>query len=617
MLRSQGIYGKHGRAWSNGRIALGRNLFSTLPEDRHDLAPQVGGGGSLILVGDIRLDNRDELGAALSISPSRLSGMPDAALALHCFEAWGEAAVERLNGDFAIALWDEREQRLLLARDFLGQRPLHIHKGKDFFAFASMPKGLHAMPEVPIAPDREAVAAFLALMPETGAETFFTGVEKVLPGHVMTVTRQGVSTHRYWHPPETTLRLGDPRGYEEALRAEMDRAVGARLRGCGGRVGAHLSAGLDSSTVAATAARQLAGQGRVIAYTAVPREGYAGGLANSIADEWPLAAMVAADYQNIEHVKIAASGGSPVEALDRYYFAFERPFLNLCNGIWGAAIMDDARSRGLSVMLTGNVGNMSFSFDGMSALPDMLAEGRLVELARTASALLKNGSRVGTVGAQLFGPFLPRAVWRAISRIRGKGRRLSDYTALNPGLEPRMTEMAKARGLDVSYRPRRDPRATRLWALQRVDQGNYNKGYLGAWGLDLRDPTADRRLIELCLTIPAEQYLAGGVPRSLARRAFADRLPQSLLWERKKGYQAADWHEALTSARAEIADEVERCAAVPASAGLLSTERMRKLVADWPADGWNEPETMQNYRLALLRGTSAAHFVRKASGSNA
>jgi asparagine synthase (glutamine-hydrolysing) len=83
-----------------------------------------------------------------------------------------------------------------------------------------------------------------------------------------------------------------------------------------------------------------------------------------------------------------------------------------------------------------------------------------------------------------------------------------------------------------------------------MDQGNYNKGVLGGWGVDMRDPSADRRLVEFCLSVPPEQFLAGGVPRSLARRAFADRLPPEVLRERRKGYQAADWFEGMSVSRA-------------------------------------------------------------------
>lgn len=156
----------------------------------------------------------------------------------------------------------------------------------------------------------------------------------------------------------------------------------------------------------------------------------------------------------------------------------------------------------------------------------------------------------------------------------------------------------------------------RLWAMRRVDMGNYNKGALAGWGVDRRDPTADKRLVEYCLSIPTEQYLADGVQRALAKRALADRLPQAVLNQRKKGYQAVDWHEGLTAARAEVAAELERLSACAPAAKTLDIERMKRLVENWPTTGWERDEVMQPYRLALLRGISAGHFLRKATGAN-
>ena len=88
--------------------------------------------------------------------------------------------------------------------------------------------------------------------------------------------------------------------------------------------------------------------------------------------------------------------------------------------------------------------------------------------------------------------------------------------------------------------------------MRRADTGNYSKGALAGWGVDLRDPTADRRLVEYCLSVPTDQYLKDGVPRALGKRALADRLPEAVINQRFKGYQSADWYEGLTAARGDI-----------------------------------------------------------------
>ncbi len=604
MLKAQQLYGPHHTAQaSDGPLSLGRNLFRLLPEDVHDRGPVTNGDGRSLLVADIRIDNREELIDKLGCGPTHC----DAAVLMRALERWGEAALDRVIGDFAFAHWNG--ERLLLARDFLGARPLHYHRGAGFFAFASMAKGLHALHEVPHAPSDLAVADFLALMPETGTGTFFEGIERVLPGHVVTVSRSGVSSRRYWNPSRAPLRLEKDEQYEAALREQFDTAVRSRLRGSGGAVACHLSAGLDSATVTATAARLGS---RVTAFTAVPGGDYAA-PPGRLGDEGPLAAATAALHANIEHVRIAPGHESPFDGLDRDFFLYERPFLNLCNGVWSRAIHDEAKRRGLAVLLTGQMGNMTFSHAGMQILPELLSSGRLLGLARTALAMKRHGLRWRSIAAATLGPFLPPALW---SRLRPSG--LSEITALKGdaveqfGIEAR----AEQRGLDTTYRPWRDSFDMRLWVMGRVDMGVYNKGTLAGWGIDTRDPTADRRLVEFCLSVPEEQYCRDGVTRSLAKRAFADRLPAAVLDERRKGYQAADWHVGLTAARDRLAGELERIGGCGPAAAMIDVEALEQRLADWPAGGWHKEAVIRRYRLALLRGVSAGHFLRKATGAN-
>ncbi|MFN3387870.1 MAG: asparagine synthetase B family protein [Allosphingosinicella sp.] len=622
MLKAQRLYGPEAPASAaEGEVALGRALYPLLPEDRFDRGPVRGGGGRFLLAADVRLDDREGLADALGIGAGEAAALADSALVMRAFERWEEAALDRLAGDFALALWDGARRRLLLARDPFAQRPLHYHRGPGFFAFASMPKGLHALAEIPPAPDRQAMADFIALLPETGSESFFAGIEKVRGGHVVEVGPGGLVSRRYWHPPSATLRLKRPDDYAEAMREQMDRAVAARLRGCGGRVASQLSAGLDSSTVTATAARLLTGEGgRVTAFTAVPRPGFPDpGLRGRFADEGPLAAEVAALYANVEHVRVPGDGRSPLAGLDRAFFLYERPYLNLCNGTWVDAIMDEARARRHRVMLGAILGNATFSYSGLHALPRLLRQGRLVRLLREARLLLRGGSHWEGVAAAALGPFVPRRLWRAILRARGRERALTGYSAIHPTLaeDPALLRRAAERGLDLSYRPRADSIEARLSLLEGTDFGNYNKGTLAGWGIDYRDPAADRRLIELCLSFPPEAWLGDGRPRGLARQMLDGRVPPEVTSETRRGFQAADWHEALTASRARLREEIERLEAVPAAAGALDLPRLKRLVEQWPEEGWERIEVRNAYRLALLRGAAAGHFLRKASGSNA
>ena len=595
---------------------LGRRLYPLVPEDDFDRGPVLGGDGTLLLVADARIDNRDEIASALGLSVN-LARLAEPQLLMAVVEQWGITGLARVVGAFAVMLWDSRRSVLTLARDPMGERPLFYHRGDGFVAASSMPRGLHAHPDIPYAPSETATADFLAILPE-GEESFFAGIARVRPGHAVAIDADGIAETRLWTPARTILRL-KPDDYAEGLRAELDRAVAVRLRRIQGAVGSHLSAGLDSASVATTAARLLTPE-PLHAFTAVPGAS-APVPGGTIGDEGPIAARVAALHANIAHVPVQGDGRSPLPLLDRHFDLYQRPVMNPWNAMWGEAINDSARARGVSVLLTGQLGNFTLSHDGVPHLAQLFGTGRFGALATLARQLRAQGWRRRRIGAATLGPFVPPAVWTWLVDRFGHSLALDGYSALRPGAIADLDRRAAASGTDLSYRPWRDGRAMRLWGLDRVDMGSYNKGTLAGWGIDLRDPTADRRLIEWALSVPDEQYILEGKPRSLARRAFADRLPPELIGEQRRGYQAADWHIGATAALGELAaelDGIERCR--PAGA-VLDVERLRTLIRDWPdfpADDprWNQLAITDRYRSMLLRGTAAGHFLRRAARSN-
>ncbi|HEX8240179.1 MAG TPA: asparagine synthase-related protein [Allosphingosinicella sp.] len=617
MLDAQRAYGLASAACrAECAIAIGKSLYPILAEDAHDEGVTIGGGGRWWMVADLRLDDRRGLASSLGIASREEPGLSDSALVMAAVERWGEEAIGRLAGDFAIALWDRQRERLLLARDLLGQRPLHYHRSGGYFAFASMPSGLRALADLPSAPDEAAVAAFLALMPPEGNGSYFGGVERVRPGEIRLVSAAGESARRHWSFAGGRLRLKRDEEYVEALREALDRAVESRLRGGGGRVAAHLSGGLDSGAVAATAARLLP-DGEVGAFTSVPGRA-AADRRGRFADEGDHAAAVAELYPNMDHVLVRTAGRSPIAALDRNFELYQAPVLNLCNFAWGEAIADSARERGYKILLTGQAGNFTLSHTGFDLLPELLSGGRLIRLARQAVALRRGGTRLESVAAHALWPFLPPGLWRLINRLRG--RRVGAGVGENSLLNPALRETAAARlGQGMAQATAGQDRGIgiRLAALAGGEFGNFRQGALAGWGLDVRDPTGDRRLIELCLSIPAEIYLAGGVPRGLARRVLADRLPSLVVGETRKGFQAADWHEGLLADWDSLRGEVARIAAVPTAARLLDIPRMSALARAPALSDWDSDEAHAHYRLALLRGVSAGHFLRRAAGGEA
>ena len=609
-------------------LAMGRHLLFCLPEDCFS-AP---GNQSerYIVVGDVRLTEREDLASQLGLGVD-VRQMSDSTIAALAIDRWNEGAFDRIYGDFAIAAWDRQEHRLLLARDHLGHKPLFFHRGDGFFAFASMPAGLQALPDVPLGPDLDSMKRFLALWPQSPGKSHYEGIGRVMPGHFAIATPDGVVQTRYWKPDLTPLRLPTSQDYADGVREHLDRAVSAALRGAEGIVGAHLSSGLDSTAVATTAARQLAPKGgRVVAYTAAPREGYDRPLPGRIVDESVLASLTAAMHPNMEHV-IVRSDRTPMANLDRTASIYGVPVLNICNEGWFDAINDDAAKRGITVMLEGALGNGTISESGILALPELLQQGRFLTWLKLVGRMLRK-RRMGAARILWlsFSQCLPNRLYEWLyekhygalgSAIRGTALKEKHFRTAMRGVAAESPVAGSSRRMLPSGWLRRPDNSlsNRLELLSGDDGGPACKGMLGEWKIDYRDPTTDRRLVEFTFRIPAEEFISDGIPRTVARRALADRVPAEVLDTPLRGYQAADWHEWLNKAREEITAELDRIEMFEPSSEIIDTKRMRALVANWPdadSEQWLSMDAVMDYRCTLLRAVSAASFMRHAARSN-
>lgn len=612
MLRAQACYANRPRAVeTRDNIALGRALYATLPEDRFDRGLQSSADGRLLLAADVRLDNRADLIAELGLSPEQGARLCDAAIVLRCWERWGDAALARFNGDFALALWDGKS--IVLARDFAGQRPLFYHSGGDCFAFSSMPMGLLALPQISREPDRAALSAYISLLPDRSASSFFRDIKRVRPGHFLRITDGVVAERRFWHPPEPSTSLSQRTDYDGRVRDTLDRAVKARLRRTG-ELGCHLSAGLDSGGVMASAALQLGGGETLTAFTAAPPADFTEAAPPGfLYDESELASQAAAKYPNVDHVIVRSLDDDMAGCWDRVVALMQAPLPNPCNYLWVAAINDAAAARNVGVVLTGSMGNFTFSHSGNLYPAELLARGKLVSLFRELRLSLRNGSTLRGLAGETLYPLLPVRLQRAWDRAKGRRTSLAEHGMARADMREAATEM---NGDVYIGEVDRDRRKRTLDTLEWLDPGPFNKAVLGCWGIDMRDPTADRELFELCLSLPERAFRKGGQSRGLAKRVLAGRLPDAQLHERRRGYQFADWHLAMRRSRDSLSQERDRSSQVDMAKDMLDMEALAETIAELDRGGTPDPATALKLRRGVLRGLAAGHFMRRASGSN-
>lgn len=622
MRRALAPYGTdRSAAWDDGAVALGIGLARLLPEDRFDRQP-LAAHDRFHLVADLRLDNRVELAEALGLG-GRAATLADADLLLAAWARWGTDTPDRLVGDFAFALWDAADRQLHLVRDLLGNRPLFYHLTDTRIAFATMARGLHALPDIPVAPDPLTLMDCIALAPRRGPRSFFAEISRVEPGQRVTIDADGRVACIDWFDWDAPRDLGlrSDADHVDALRSLLDRAVAARLRS-DGAIGSHLSGGMDSAAVTAAAALQLAERGaRLSAYTHVPMAGARlDHWGERTLDEGPRAALLAARHANIDHVRVDAADRQIGDDMDAHFHAFEYPPFNLCNQVWLTEICRQMQRRGEQVMLVGIMGNMTISHQGIERLAMLAHGGAWPTLLGEGLALRRNSWTWRRVASSAIGPLLPPHWLERIRRLaNGKSPPLDllAYAALNPALVDDPGYRAHLDHLDhgLHLPPIRSTRDRVVRVLRHSDvMGLTQKGQLARFGVDQRDPTADRRLVELALAMPPHLLLRNGQTRWIYHQAFGARIPDGIRFQPGKGLQGADWPTRIEQARGTLAEELGR--ATPAAAALLDLASLNALAAQPTGTGRVTDAQRYDQRIKLLRGIAVAHFIRKAQRRN-
>ena len=312
--------------WREGPLGLGHQMLHTTPESLHETLPFRDSSSDLVITADARIDNREELFDEFDIPPPERAGVADSKLILKAYEKWGEDCSKRLLGDFAFAIWDRRKQQLFCARDHVGFRTFYYYHSRRFLAFATEIKGVLAAPDVPRRLNETAVADYLVYNQQDLEITFYKGILRLPPAHVIVLQAGVLKKQSYWVPhtqPELKLPADDD--YAQALLEKMTQAVRCRIRGAF-PVGIMLSGGLDSSSVASLAARMLRDQGKpLIAVCSALQENHPG----IEKDERQYIEAVKKQEDNIHVEYVLANDVSPFQDLPGQFQRMDQPFRDL------------------------------------------------------------------------------------------------------------------------------------------------------------------------------------------------------------------------------------------------------------------------------------------------
>lgn len=555
-------------------VFLGCRAQWITPESVGERNPMHDPERGLAVVADAILDNREELCDALGIEAARRKSVTDPELLLLAYDVWGEEMAERLVGDFAFAIWDDRRRRLYAARDFSGARTLYFTRNpaSGTVWVCTLMKPLLGLPHLNGSLNRQWIADFLALPYTTDTVdarmTVYEGIEQIPPAHYIAADEEGRLVLRAYcsiEVPRDRLKLKSDAEYEEAFREVLGRAVRARLR-THRAVGAHLSGGLDSGTVAAFAARELRALGKPLhTFSYVPVPDFEDWTPRSrMADERDYIGAVVEHVGNIAPNYCHFPDASPYSVIDEWLDVLEMPYKFYANSFWTMGICELAAERDIAVLLTGQRGNMTISWGpALDYQAGLLKRLRFVRFYRELNGYVR---RTGASRKRVM-----RLVWR---KAVGFGAGSSGEPVL---ASPRLIEetgalerirrhgMADDRHVSDAYRARRRGfQMTTIWNLT----GTCNTKLSLRHALWYRDPTNDLRVVRFCLSVPEEQCVRDGVDRALIRRATRGWLPDKVRLNQKvRGLQGADGVHRMKAAWPMFIREAEE---------MLTDERMRE-----------------------------------------
>jgi len=477
--------------------------------------------------------NYRDLRAHLIKRGHRFNTQGDGETIAHLYEEYGDDAPRHLRGQFAFALWDARRQRLLLARDRLGQKPLYYTQQPDLFVFASEIKALLQHPDVPrrsALDDPAQLALCLAYGYVPAPQTAFEGIQMLLPGHRLTLDHGGAPIiDAYWQPP--TPAPADPEAraedHVEQLRATLREAVSLRLIS-DVPLGAFLSGGLDSSLIVALMQQISGAQVKTFSI------GFAGGAGF---DETPYAQQVA-DLLGTEHTAFTVEAHA-MELLPQLVWHLDAPFAD--SSVIPTYLVSDLTRQQVTVALTGDGGDELFAgyerFYAASLARRLGAVPRpLWRLAGRLFDLLPEGTgyadRVKRAGRFIRAAGMPLALayfdWvrlfdaQAVHALTGQpdigGQHFAGLFAAPPD------DPAILHANLTTYLP--DD------LLIKADRCSM------AASLEARAPFLDHVLMEQAAAVPYNLKLRGRTTKYLLKEMARDLLPDEIIDRKKHGFGA-------------------------------------------------------------------------------
>src|SRR5918994_1282119 len=496
--------------------------------------PMTNEDGGVWIAFNGEIYNHASLRPGLESKGHRYRSRCDTETIIHQYEEDGDRVVDKLHGMFAFAIWDKKKQELLLARDRLGIKPLYYASTSRGLVFGSEIKSLFASGYLQPTFNEEVLPEFLSTRFVSGDDTFFQGVRKLLPGHLLTWSAEkGIHTRRYWQLPSPSTDANDMSFEAQAkdLRARLEASVESHLMS-DVPLGVFLSGGLDSSALAAMMSRQVRD----------PIQSFSVGFAEQEANELPYARM-AAKAIGAQHRDVTVTPSEFFDALPHLVWHEDEP-IAFPSSVPLYFVARLARDH-VKVVLTGEGADELFL--GYNRYRVTMWNDRL-------------GRPYWAATPQAVRNQVRRMVQSLPSRLGRVGERT--FLALDPGIRSLFLENFAVHTEDFQRqllaRPemldRRDPYAVQMQCyadakggildrMSRTDLQTYLHELLMkqdqmsmAASIESRVPFLDDQLVEHVAALPSELKVRMWQTKAIFREAVRDIIPSEILTRKKMGF---------------------------------------------------------------------------------
>jgi asparagine synthase (glutamine-hydrolysing) len=507
---------------------------------------------------------------------------------LPLYLAYGGACMRRLEGMFGLAIWDVRTQRLLLARDRSGEKPLFYADLGSELVFASEPKAILAYPAVDRALDPVAVATFLALGYALFPRTMHRAIRKLPPGHTLAADASGVRVAPYWQADHCVVRTGTPtpdlREAAVAVREAVRQAVARELM-ADVPVGVFLSGGLDSSMLTALAAEQFA-PGGIFTYTV--------SFGDPSYDEGGPAALVASRF-GTTHRMVACDPANLRRALDTVCDGLDEPLGDAA--ILPTYLLSEAARRDVKVILSGEGADELFggypTYLGHRAAGAFAGLPLALQRALTRAVLAWPQSPRKVTIEFLLKQFVTNALLPPLARhsewFGALGPAALDGVlgpAAMPGLAEARAELGARGALALAQRDVLDGVMMLDFLtylpddlLTKVDRATMLAS------VEARAPFLDRQVMELAFGLPSALKVSRLTTKAVLREAARPLIPGSVLHRTKRGLSVpiASW------INGDLRGEVDRVLAPGRleAEGWIQAHAIRRLLDEHRCGGAN------------------------------